>query len=445
MQKIIRARSVRLLLGTTLIAAGLWAFLPYLTQNVASSAYVNAELIRVTAPIAGRLTSDLPLKGRYIEKDVSLPLVDTLAPDRRQLSIFETEYSVISASIELAETQAGELEIADQALADRLAIHRTAVLEKLSHQVDEAAAQLTACKSKEVEDRELLAISKHLSNTGYGTKRNLTTARAAHGTTAAECKAAASRLKRLKSERKAAEQGVYLEDGHNDTPYSQQQRDRLLIRRQNLQAQLTQERARFAQLDTQIASERERLEQLSRFELVLPAGHVVWSVTASPGSAVVEGQTLIDLVDCSRRFITVEIPERKIESFRTGDPASVRLLGSDTWMDGTIRQVRGSAARQGERLLASQILKPEVRHVTVEVVLSPGALSQETSRFCDIGRLADVRFERNSFRSSSKKVNPLLGRNSRLTIGTASDAGSDVDRSTRSQRHGGSLGIFRTN
>lgn len=149
---------------------------------------------------------------------------------------------------------------------------------------------------------------------------------------------------------------------------------------------------------------------MSQYQQLLPAGHIVWAVTASPGSTVVEGQAIIDLANCNRRFITVELPERKIESIKAGDPASVRLLGSDNWIQGTVRQVRGSAARTGERLLAARIPKPEARHVTVEVVLPPDASSWAISRNCNIGRLADVRFERAKFWGSSQKQPPAFPR-----------------------------------
>ena len=105
-----------------------------------------------------------------------------------------------------------------------------------------------------------------------------------------------------------------------------------------------------------LPQERERIDRSSHFDLSLPADHVVWSVAASPGSTVSEGQTVLDLASCSRRFVAVELPEREFERIKVGAPAFVRLIGSDrSGREGQVRQVRGSAARADDRLLAAQV------------------------------------------------------------------------------------------
>ena len=71
-ERLIRSRLVRLLLALVLIAVGVWAFLPHVAYRVASSAFVNAELVRVTAPMAGRLSRDLPRKGDIIEHSITV-------------------------------------------------------------------------------------------------------------------------------------------------------------------------------------------------------------------------------------------------------------------------------------------------------------------------------------------------------------------------------------
>lgn len=426
MQKFIRARNVRLLVGAALVAIGLWAFLPYITHTVASSAFVNAEIRRITAPIAGRLTAHLPRKGEFIDRDISLPLVDALVPDRRQLAVFQTEQAVATARIELAEKQLKELQVTDQALVERLEVHWKAVLEKLAYQIIEAGAEVRSCTSKATETRQLLAMSQKLAKAGLDSQQNLISAQGAHTTTVADCAAATARRSQLEARLEAARHKIYLEDGFNDTPYSQQQRDRILLRRQTLEAEIARERARLLELRAEIRNEHSRLEKISHFQLLLPAGHVVWAVVASPGSTVVEGQTIIDLANCNRRFVTVELPERKIESVRPGDIANVRFLGSDNWIEGIVRQARGSAARQGGRLLASQIPKPEARHVTVEVALSSQSSSSNVSRYCDIGRLADVRFQKKAIWMVGQNLQELFAQGRRFALGKTARADQDV-------------------
>jgi hypothetical protein len=72
----------------------------------------------------------------------------------------------------------------------------------------------------------------------------------------------------------------------------------------------------------------------------------------------------------------------------------VRLLGADDWLQGKVQQTRGSAARNDERLLAAQIPNPGARQISVEIALPPDNARRDGTAFCDIGRLAEVRFER---------------------------------------------------
>jgi multidrug resistance efflux pump len=169
------------------------------------------------------------------------------------------------------------------------------------------------------------------------------------------------------------------------------------LRRQELQTQLLQDTSQLERVEAEITEERGRLAQVGHYDLAMPTSHIVWSVAASAGSAVTEGQTLLDFADCGRRFVAVELPERDFEQIKAGDSAKVRLIGSNEWTNGKVRQVRGSAARSDERLLAAQVPAPNAGNITVEVAISENLPAINGNSFCNIGRLAEVRFGRSLF------------------------------------------------
>jgi hypothetical protein len=169
------------------------------------------------------------------------------------------------------------------------------------------------------------------------------------------------------------------------------------LRQQELEMQGLQETARASQLAAEIDAERNRTERLDNYRPVLPARHVVWSTGASPGSAVTEGQAVLDLADCEHRFVVVQLQERDFEQIKAGDRAAVRLVGSNEWREGLVRQIRGSAARNDERLFAAQIPSPGPATITAEVSLPSDDRRTDAASFCDIGRLAEVRFRRSPF------------------------------------------------
>jgi multidrug resistance efflux pump len=391
-ESVMRSRSVRL--GLALLLIAIWTLFPYMTSRVASSAYVNAELMRVSAPMAGRLASGLPRQGEFIAKPQPVNLIQVLSPDRRQLHDYRNQLTAAKARGDLARKQLEEIAEADARLRERAEAFRSGVIDRLSREIDEATAEHNGCLLEARQRDDVGSRMQELAKLGSSSQIRAAEAAASREATMTRCGIAEARIKKLAVERDAARQGTFLRDGTNDVPYSQQQRDRLLIRKQELEAQLIDEESKARRLTAAIDEEERRLARIDNYEMTLPADFIVWSVTASPGSTVVEGQSLFDLADCRHRFLVVELPEREFERVHPGDLASVRLIGGDVWTQGVVRKIRGSAARADDRLLAAQIAKPSSGTFSVEVEIPNDALLGGQSGYCDIGRLAEVRFAR---------------------------------------------------
>ena len=391
---VVRSRLARLMLALGLVIFSGWAFLPYLTSRVSSSAFVNTELVRVTTPISGRLANDLPHKGDFISDTKLVNLVETLSPDQRHLSDLRRQYTAAKERAELASTQLEEIKAADRILGGRADAYRAGMVKRIEREIEEARVEKTGCLAEAHQRRDVGTRMEALAKLGTSSQIRTAEALASQEATLTRCEVAEARVQRFAVELEFAHEGIFLRDGANDAPYSQQQRDRLLLRRQELEMDLFQERSKAAQLDVAMTEEKVRLERVARHDFTLPAGHVVWSMGASPGSTVVEGQFVLDLAACRNRFVAVELPEREFERIKTGDQAAVRLIGSDAWSQGQVRQVRGSAARADDRLLAAQVPKPSTGSITVEIGLPDEDRSADHNNFCGIGRLAEVRFPR---------------------------------------------------
>ncbi len=394
LQRFIRSRLVRLSLAAAVIALSAWAFLPYVGYRISTSAFVNAELVRVTAPIAGRLTRDLPRKGDFIEQPAVVTLIETLSRDQRHLLDLGSQYAVAKERADLAEKQLAEIAAADRELQKRTHDYRDGMIERLGHERDEAKAEKTGCLAEFRHRRDFGSRMEQLVIAGIASEIRTADALATQEAASARCEIADARVQRFQAELAAAQGGIFLRDGANDAPYSQQQSDRLLLRRQELEGHMLEESLRSSRLVEEITEERVRLDRLGHFDLLLPAGHVVWSVAASPGSTVSEGQTVLDLAVCERRFVVVELSEREFEQVKARDLAYVRLIGSDDWRQGQVSQVRGSAARADDRLLAAHVPRPEPNSIIVEIRLPDDESQADRNNFCNIGRLAEVRFQR---------------------------------------------------
>jgi multidrug resistance efflux pump len=394
LQRFVRSRPIRLMLALTLIALGGWASFPYLAYRVAPSAFINAELVRITAPISGRLTRDLPSKGDFIPEAANVPLIVSLSTDRRHLFDLDRQNAVAKDRAELARQQLAEIADVDRELNGRTLAYRNGMILRLAQELKETAAERTGCLAETQLRREVGSRIEQLVRLGIASEIRSFETLASQESVSTRCEMAAARLQRLQIEFDSANNGVFLRDGANDVPYSQQQRDRLLLRRQDLETQVLEEASLSARIAAEITEEQDRLDRLSHVDLAMPASHVVWAVAASPGSTVTEGQSLLDLASCEHRFVAVELPERDFEQTRAGEAAAVRLIGSDEWHQGIVRQVRGSAARTDDRLLAAQVPLANLGSITVEVGLPEEAPSGQQNGFCNIGRMAEVRFGR---------------------------------------------------
>ncbi len=397
LQRIIRSRNVRIALALSLVALSAWAFVPYVTYRIAPSAFVNAELVRVAAPIAGRLALDLPHKGDFVAAPVTVSLIMSQSPDRRHLLNVDREFAVAEEHAALARKQLGEIRAADAELENRVEAYRDGMIKKLSDEIAEAEAETSGCLAEAHQRQDVGSRMEKLVQSGSASQIRSAEAQAVQQATLTRCEMAQARSRRLQGELTSAKNSVFLRDGTNDVPYSQQQRDRLLLRRQELETMVLEGGARSQQFAAEIVEERERVDHLTHADLTLPEAHVVWLVSASPGSTVTEGQTLLDLADCARRFVAVELPERDFEQIKAGDAAYVRLIGSGDWKQGKVKRVRGSAARADDRLLAAQVPSPDAGSITVELGLPPDEALGNRNNFCNIGRLAEVRFQRSRF------------------------------------------------
>src|SRR5215471_20900392 len=101
-ESLIRVRAARIGLALGLIGFSAWAFGPYVAYKVAPAAYVNAELMRITAPINGQLTQELPHKGDFFRISAKRTLIQSNTIDRSGLVSLERQYDEYKAKADLA-------------------------------------------------------------------------------------------------------------------------------------------------------------------------------------------------------------------------------------------------------------------------------------------------------------------------------------------------------
>lgn len=392
-ETIARSKRLRLALAVSLAATGLWAFMPYMANEVGGEAWVNAPLTRISSPISGEVTTALPAPGAHLARPRRAVLVKARALATDGLGALLDQKAALEAGLALAEQQLAEIAAADQRLQSRAGRFETASVARLQATAQAAQADLEACRAEAREAQQQLDRIETLAAQRFATNTVRDRARGAAAATAARCTALEARLAADTQEMQAARAGLYLGNAGQDSPYAEQQRDRLMLRRQEVETSATTARAHLAELTRRIAAEQARLTAAAAYEALLPADRIVWRSLVSPGQSVSSGDPLLELADCAHRFVEVTLPERRMEAMQPGSPARVRLIGSDEWLEGRIMGVTGAAARRDAALVAADDANRDARALTVAIAI-PATAQGSAARRCDIGRLAEVRFSR---------------------------------------------------
>ncbi|WP_439577548.1 HlyD family efflux transporter periplasmic adaptor subunit [Elioraea sp.] len=388
-------RFSRVLVGVGLLGAAGYAFAPHLSNRISTAAVVNSEVIRIIAPIDGVADDRLPGPGVMLAAGGSRPVVRRLVVEDRERHRLAHDLALVRAQIVEARHGLVQLDAQDAELARRGALYHEATREKLATEIAEtraghAGALAAAAQARAELDHVLtLRAARHVAQV------RVETAEAALRQAEAAAEVLVARLAGLHVEHRAALAGVHLRDGHNDVPYSVQQRDRVMLQRQVLTERLAEARARESALAAALAAEEAARLDRDRYDLALGHAAIVWERHATPGAPVKPGEVLLDLVRCDDLFVEVALPDTAFGALASGDPAHVRLRGGIE-LQGSIRSIRGAGARSRKTLLAAERPAEHGARLTVEVALPADAshlmAPEGEGGFCGIGRLAEVSF-----------------------------------------------------
>jgi len=382
----VRSRRARLALVTGLAAFGVWAFAPHVLSDISTEASVNAPLIRITAPIDGRVAA-LPAVGTAFGFPETISPVEP-STDTGALGDLMSEADLADSAHALANRQLRELDAERARLRTRVATFSEAAVERSSAALAGAQAEAAACRTTALEKQQALVRAERLAATGFVSAAGLERARSAAAEAQSACRAAEARARAAGIEATTARDGVFLAaDTYNDAPYSSQQLDRLLIQRQLVETQAAAAAERAEEAHRRLAAARARLTYTA------PPGSVVATHHASSGATIRAGEPVLDLIDCRRRFLEVALPERKASVVDRTSDVRIRLLGSSDWLEGRVERIRGATARRSDPLLAGAALRADPSELTVEISLPP-ARGAVGARRCDVGRTAEVRFSR---------------------------------------------------
>ena len=210
--------------------------------------------------------------------------------------------------------------------------------------------------------------------------------------------AAQARVRSLRTEIRASIEGLTTgNDGLLDVSINR--RDDIVVRLAALETEHARVTARHEAAERRYRSLKTEFSDQASFAPVATGRMIVWKTAVSDGTSVTRGQELARLVDCSRRFVEVSLPERLFGTIAVGDAATIRLRGDTESLTGVVEALRGAEAPFEHDALAvqpDQKRRNQLRAL-LRIVEAPRTLDAGTS--CDVGRSAEVRFQRQIMRT----------------------------------------------
>ncbi|WP_068300981.1 HlyD family secretion protein [Pararhodobacter sp. CCB-MM2] len=377
-------KSFRLLLSVVLIVAALWVIIGEQMSGASADAVLNAPVITVRAGTAGDLTlTERPFGARVQAGEVLGSITDPRV-DQIRLNDLQMELALAQAETARIAADLTATEAVHAALLDRTAIFHTERLAEIRTRLDHARLRLALLEGGEVPDALQQRLADLLDDAGDRLPQEplITPLVIDH---------ARERVAVLEIALRAAEQGVFLGDGYNDSPNAEQRATELESVLSGLRNALVEAQAREAAYTQRLNRERVRVNGLTGGEIVAPVTGAYWEILEASGVNVQRGDPLLRLVDCGSSIVTLSVTERIYNSLRVGQGATFRLAGNNDVYRGTVARLAGSGAATIYNHLA---VAPSERHLErFDVTLLVPALTADPQLGCAIGRTGRVFFD----------------------------------------------------
>lgn len=372
----------RLILGIVAIVVALWIIVGEQMSGASADAVVNAPVITVRSPVAGDLTVPTRQLGARVTQGEVIASIEDPVVDRVRLDDLLMEVRLEEATHAQIEALLGDTQATREALLQRSQTFRSRRLEELRTRLSHAEARLEILEAggaptDEDEQRLLDAVDDGAERLPGEPRLD-----------GLVLDHARERVEVLQIALRAADQGVFLGDGYNDSPNAEQRATELASEISALQTRLAEAEERVAAVGERVDRERLRVNSLTGGELQAPVTGLLWEVLQADGVNVQRGDPILRLVDCGATMVTASVTERVYNSLAVGDAARFRLGGSSTVFEATVARLAGSGAQTIYRNLA---VAPSQRHLErFDVALIVPQLGVEG---CMIGRTGRTFFD----------------------------------------------------
>ncbi len=377
-------RPLKFFTAGSLALAGAYGILSEQQYVTSSNAIVSAYVLDIRTPIEGTVTALPHTPGGAVAAGDRLGHMENPLADHQHLDNLRTLEDVAQSTAQADAAESAQLALQQRALLGRASAHAQAVTARLSLAVAEAGSTLEAADAQWQQAQTELTRGHQLHDAGILPTADFDKLVSNEAIAHHKIEAQRSSLASLRAQTEAARGGLLAEPGtNNDVAYSRQRADELAIKLAETQRSLAAGRAQATQAHAAVAAEATRSSSLAAADLRSPIAGQVWQIQAIDGEVAALNTPVLSLVDCSRQFLLVEVPQDRLPDIAIGGIAQFKLTGESIERTGIVESATGDPQKEtNQKFAAFPVQDTAEQLATVRVSLN------ETS--CTVGRTARV-------------------------------------------------------
>lgn len=396
---ILNNRITRITVGILLLILAAAVLLPGLTGLTSLDGTVNARFATINAPIDGEITGAPPRIGTPVAEGETLAKIRNERVNRTVLASLRAEYRTALDRVTALERERDELVRLRDQLAERLSVFQSATISSLERELRILRKRVEVSRAQDVVAKVDLDRRQELESKGIFTRKMVEAAEAAGAATGGELEISNLTVELLQQRLDAVHRGIFVvADGQNDVPYSRQRQDEVIVRINDLNTRIAENRTRADQAEQQMIEEEKRVLSLESATVPSPFNGVIWARSIVGGSNVVLNNEMMRVLDCRELFVDILVPEVDYDEIYPGREAEVRLFGRGEVFKGRVQALKGSLAVVEKDSLAANEPETEERNARIRILLEPSGLNTDFANFCQVGRTVQVRIAKHNLR-----------------------------------------------
>ena len=369
----------RLILGIVICLAAIWIIVGEQVSGASADAVVNAQLSTLRASIAGSVALQQRALGSRVVKDEELgsvtdPLVDTV-----RLNDLLMERDIAQSDMDKFVSMITATDATIAKLTQRTKTYSMERIADLELRLSSARARFSLLSDRAEQGLLVSAFSE-----GDGQQFDARVPELA-------LNYAAEKVAALEIAVRAARSGVYLGDGYNDSPNSEQRVAELQTTLDGLKSDVIAAAGRKLAIERRIKFEQLRSSRLQTVTLKSTVNGILWDYLTSDGETVQRGQDVMRFVDCDSAVVTASVAENVYRRLSAGQSATFRMSGDSIILPATVTRLAGPGA---QAIYGNLAVAPSKQHLErFDVTLLVPALRDKQDLRCAIGRTGRVFFD----------------------------------------------------